>query len=529
MKVQRLAIATMVALTVGGLASLGSGTALAGTPGAHASGGSSATGAVFQQNTAQEARQNNHCSSSNDANLMLTGARTKGRCLTTDDSVTELSEFRSGGADAVGGSSGTGLFQQNTAQRGRQNNNCSDLNQSGILVQGGRLEDSCADTDTSTAYKAFVRSGGAKANGGSGAASVTQQNIAQEGRQNNNCGNLNAGEPSVIGGSSGSDCVNDNASADKHTWIKGGGAEANGGSGAGTASVFQQDIAQEGRQNNNCGSPNLTSVTGGSCANADASDNEQFFVKGGRAKADGGSATTGILTQQNVAQGGRQNNNCASPNSGGLDTIAGSCENTDGSTNRKVAVKGAGAHADGGSAQASLIQQNVAQQGRQNNNCASPNRTVFDVTGGSTSGTCAHEDGSTNEKVLTRGGGAEATGGSSGAATVDQQNTAQEGRQNNNCANANASRIEVTGGRYDIDCGTTDNSANTNTTEIGGGAKADGGSSTADLFQQNTAQEGRQNNNCGNPNNATVTLTGSRSTTQCTATDESTSVDSDYR
>ncbi|MFG2191071.1 hypothetical protein [Streptomyces sp. NPDC048639] len=49
------------------------------------------------------------------------------------------------------------------------------------------------------------------------------------------------------------------------------------------------------------------------------------------------------------------------------------------------------------------------------------------------------------------------------------------------------------------------------------------------MFQQNTAQEGRQSNNCGNPNNLAFTLSGGRATAQCTATDESRNIDSDYR
>ncbi|MEV6316253.1 hypothetical protein [Streptomyces sp. NPDC051776] len=58
----------------------------------------------------------------------------------------------------------------------------------------------------------------------------------------------------------------------------------------------------------------------------------------------------------------------------------------------------------------------------------------------------------------------------------------------------------------------------------GGGALAEGGSSTADLFQQNTAQSGRQSNHCGNPNNLTLTATGSRAESKCIAVDRSANV-----
>ncbi|MFG2191073.1 hypothetical protein [Streptomyces sp. NPDC048639] len=535
MKVQKLATATMVALTVGGLASLGSGTAFADTPGANASGGTSTTGAVFQQNTAQQGRQNNHCASENGDpdSVDLSGARAKGRCVTTDGSFTELSEFRSGGANVAGGSSGAGLTQQNTAQRGQQNNNCANPNDSVISVSGGRWETECEDTNNSSNHGAFVQGGPADVNGGSSTAmSMDQQNTAQEGRQNNNCGNPNLSDIDISGGSSESACGNEDGSENRRTWTKGGGVEANGGSTI--FDVGQQNTGQSGRQNNNCANPNaFGSAPGGSCANADDSANHQAFVKGGGAGANGGSGAglqVGQVRQQNTAQEGRQNNNCANPQSAGSDSVGGDCANTDASANDKTFFKGAGANANGGSSEGGrLLQQNTAQEGRQNNNCANPNDTAIGTSGGSASGGCANEDGSSNHKVAIKGGGAEANGGSATAGDVLQQNTAQEGRQNNNCNNPNAGEIAVTGGRYEVNCGTTDNSVNAHITGTGGGAEADGGSSSAELLQQNTAQEGRQNNNCGNPNNLVLTLSGGRATAQCTATDESKNFGSQYR
>ncbi|MEU6081905.1 hypothetical protein [Streptomyces sp. NPDC047108] len=535
MKVQSVATATIVALAVGGLSSLGVGPAFADTPGAKASGGSNTAGELFQQNTAQQGRQNNRCSSQNgDPDVVnLSGARARGRCVTTDGSLTESSEFRSGGANAEGGSSGASLAQQNTAQRGQQNNHCGNPNNAEIDITGGSWETACEDTNNSANQGAFVQNGPADVNGGSSTAmGMNQQNTAQEGRQNNNCGNPNLTEIDISGGSSESACGNEDGSENRRTWTKGGGVEANGGSTI--FDIAQQNTGQSGRQNNNCANPNTFGASpGGSCANTDDSANQEAFVKGGGAGADGGSGTglqVGQVLQQNRAQEGRQNNNCANPNTAGPDSVGGDCANTDTSANEKTFFKGTGANANGGStAGGRLIQQNTAQEGRQNNNCANPNDTGINVSGGSAPGSCTNEDGSSNVKAAVKGGGAEANGGSATAADMWQQNTAQEGRQNNNCNNPNAGSIDVIGSRYEVNCGTTDNSTNDRTTEIGGGARSDGGSSTASLFQQNTAQEGRQNNTCGNPNNATVTLTGSRSTTQCAATDESTNIGSDYR
>jgi len=190
-------------------------------------------------------------------------------------------------------------------------------------------------------------------------------------------------------------------------------------------------------------------------------------------------------------------------------------------------VKGDGAEANGGSAAGTLSQQNIAQESRQNSNCANPNEVTF-VVSGRVEGRCFEKDASFNKHARFKGGGAEANGGSA-VADAFQQNIAQEGRQNNNCANPNGSSLEATGGRAEVDCVTVDRSDNVHTTEIGRGAEADGGSSAVDLFQQNVAQEGRQNNNCGNPNNVTVTASGSRSRTQCLAFDDSKNIGSLYR
>ncbi|MEV6319070.1 hypothetical protein [Streptomyces sp. NPDC051776] len=67
------------------------------------------------------------------------------------------------------------------------------------------------------------------------------------------------------------------------------------------------------------------------------------------------------------------------------------------------------------------------------------------------------------------------------------------------------------------------------TAEIGGGPEAEGGSAESDVFQQNVAQEGRQSNNCADPNNLDLTASGSRVTSECRATDTSRNIGTVYR
>ncbi|MEV6319297.1 hypothetical protein [Streptomyces sp. NPDC051776] len=621
MRVHRIATATMLALAVSGWGVVGPGAAYAetgpthggkakatdkGHPPAHgkakarAEGGSSTGGEVFQQNIAQSARQNSNCNNPNPGlqGFSLTGSRVTGRCVTTDGSHTAFSRMHNGLAVSQGGTSAATLAQQNIAQRGRQNNNCHNPNGSFLTVNGGRVEGHCTDRDLSFSKHTFIKGGGARAEGGSSDADLFQQNIAQEGRQNNNCHNRNLSDTTVTGGGvERSSCGNKDASFSKHTQIKGGGARAEGGSSTGGGVVIpeQQNTAQEGRQNNNCDNPNQTilDVTGGGversrCGNKDASFSKHTQIKGGGARAEGGYSTGGVLFQQNFAQEGRQNNNC-NPNfvtftvtGGRLDS---SCRNKDHSYSKKVLMKSRGAHVEGGSSAAELSQQNIAQEGRQNNNCDSSNNSLITVTGGRLDSSCRNKDHSFNKKVLIKsrgahvesgsntggdvfqqsiaqegrqnnncaalnnseitvmgdraerrckstdesknlgtkkiGGGAHVESGSTTDVSMSQQNIAQEGRQNNACANPNFTRITVNDSRSSVGCKTLDHSTNLGTTEISSGAKTQGGSNTALLFQQNIAQEGRQNNNCANPNNLTLTTTSNRTQTQCTAIDRS--------
>ncbi|MEV6316752.1 hypothetical protein [Streptomyces sp. NPDC051776] len=511
--------------------------------GASAEGGSTTDGTVRQQNTAQEGRQNNACNNPNSfATVTVTEGRTEDRCKNWDRSFSKHTLVKGGRARAEGGSSAGTLNQQNIAQEGRQNNACNNPNGTGdFTVTGGRTEDHCKNWDQSLSKDTLIKGGGARAEGGSSTVdSVEQQNIAQEGRQNNACNNPEStGNIEVTGGGRTQDrCYNRDHSFSKHTLIKGGGARAEGGSST-VDTVDQQNIAQEGRQNNACSNPESSGdieATGGGrtqdrCRNRDHSFSKHTLIKGGGARVEGGSSTGGQVRQQNIAQEGRQNNACNNPNrSGDIEAIGGGrtqdrCRNRDHSFSKHTLIKGGGARVEGGSsAAADVEQQNVAQEGRQNNNCNNLNDTEFTVEGGRAVGRCGNQDLSFSKDTLIKGGGARVEGGSSTGGGVFQQNVAQEGRQNNSCNNHISGDFDLTGTRYEVGCKTVDGSANVHTADIGGGAKAEGGSATADLFQQNTAQEGRQNNSCGNTNNLTFTATDSRTQAHCVAVDRSTNI-----
>ncbi|MEV6319143.1 hypothetical protein [Streptomyces sp. NPDC051776] len=512
--------------------------------GAEATGG--AVGSAEQQNNAQEGRQNNTCNNPNRPRIDLVPGRETSRCGNKDASFNKHTRIKSGGARAEGGSASADApvaDHQNVAQEGRQNNTCAHTNLfSPTLTAGGEATSHCGNKDVSISKHTWVKGDGARAEGGSATAGrVVQQNFAQEGLQNNTCANPNSAGLDVTGGRETSRCGNKDASFSKHTLIKGGGARAEGGSA--TAGLEQQNTAQEGRQNNNCANPNFPSTTldpgreTSHCGNKDASFSKHTLIKGGGARAEGGSAGEDVI-QQNIAQEGRQNNNCNNSNEriGGLTVTGGRfegrCGNKDASFSKHTWVKGGGARAEGGSATGDVSQQNIAQEGPQNNSCNNRNSDAqLTVTGGRVRTRCGNKDFSFNHKTFIKGGGAHAEGGSTTGGNLNQQNIAQEGRQNNACANPNfpLTDIDLTGSRSNVGCKTVDGSANLHTADIGGGAKAEGGSSTAALFQQNTAQEGRQSNNCANPNNLTITTSNSRTQAKCTAVDRSTNIATEYR
>ncbi|MET7688113.1 hypothetical protein ABZT06_09045 [Streptomyces sp. NPDC005483] len=441
------------------------------------------------------------------------------------------------GASAAGGSGAASLFQQNTAQERGQNNNCANPSTStaagATALVNGSVETRCASGDLSFNKYSVVDGGDAHAAGGSGTGTAAQQNTAQAGRQNNNCANSNDSDIALTGGRVDSGCTAKDTSHTKDSRVEGGDAHAEGGSSAG--GLVQQNTAQSGRQNNNCANPNGSTVIAGEggrvdseCTAKDASHTKDSRVEGGDAHAEGGSSAGANAFQQNTAQSGRQNNNCANPNGSGILLTGGrtdsECTAKDTSHTKDSRVEGGDAHAEGGSSAGGLVQQNTAQSGRQNNNCANPNSAVVTAgEGGRVDSGCAAKDASHTKDSRVEGGGAHAEGGSSAGGLV-QQNTAQSGRQNNNCASPNNSVINAAASRAGTGCETVDHSKNVGTVEVSDGAEAKGGSSTLDLFQQNTAQSGRQNNNCGNPNDVTLTDAGSRTQTQCVAVDRSTNI-----
>ncbi|GDY65818.1 hypothetical protein AQJ43_33335 [Streptomyces avermitilis] len=479
---------------------------------------------MFQTNVAQEGRQNNHCSNvTGDETVDLTGGRLQGRCVTEDGSFNGFSKVHTGPADAKGGGGTTRLAQQNVAQRGRQNNDCASRNTFSLTASGDKIQSNCADEDTSVSDHTYSQGRGASAEGRSGG-NFDQQNVAQAGRQNNICDSPDYVFPDLTGSRFDTDCTNKDASVSRHTSDKSGGAQARGAQ-AGSSEV--QDIAQEGRQNNFCANPNSTdadpvsdSRVDADCANKDASLSEKTRHKGGGAQAKGGALAQ---EQQNIAQEGRQNNSCANPNVSTLD-LSGArtdtdCVNKDVSRTKHSLVKGGPARAEGGSGE-DVFQQNIAQEGRQNNACDNANDSDITATGGRSKNRCATVDGSKNRHTVETSRGAAAVGGS-GVADLSQQNIAQSGRQNNACANANDSDITATGGRSKNRCATVDGSKNRHTVETSRGAEAVGGPSAADLSQQNIAQEGRQNNACANHNGLNADVTGARQDTACVTVDRS--------
>ncbi|MEU3283115.1 hypothetical protein [Streptomyces antibioticus] len=588
------------------MASAGVGTAFAGGPGgATATGGSGGDDALIQQNTAQDGRQNSACNQANDAVISLEPGRLSGRCVNVDGSYNRSAGTAYRGAKATGGSGTAEVSQQNIAQRGRQNIACDNHdNLNAIRATDGALDTSCANHDASRNVDAFVNSGGARAEGGSGTAEVYQQNIAQEGRQNTACGNTNTSGDFDLAGASrfGTECDSSDHSRNHHTRTVQGPAHATGGTatsslrqqntaqsgrqntacgntnqsgtfdlagasrfgtecdssdhsrnhhtrtvqgpahatgGTATSSLRQQNTAQSGRQNTICGNTNQSgdfdlagaSRFGTECDSSDHSRNHHTRTAHGPAHAAGGTAT-GVLRQQNTAQSGRQNTTCGHiNNSGDIDLADGSrfgteCDSTDHSRNHHTRTAHGPAHATGGTTTAALTQQNTAQSGRQNTTCGNLDDTALDLTGSKVRSRCTAVDASDNTGTRETGRGAHAEGGSSTGGAVSQDNIAQAGRQNNACDNHNSLSAEITSGRHTSECTAVDQSVNAGTTQVGGGARAEGGSGAASVLQQNIAQEGRQNNACGNTNDLTLTATGnSRTTSRCLAVDRSVNIE----
>ncbi|MFF6783705.1 hypothetical protein [Streptomyces sp. NPDC012510] len=365
-----------------------------------------------------------------------------------------------GGAKASGGSGAAGLLDQNTALDGRQNNACGDsqrLTGSGILDGSGQLTTHCTTFARSHSSDALTTSDGAQATAGDGV--PLQQNTAERGRQNNACGNTI--ESGLYDGATDTDCTARDHSVSKTTVTHAGAAQATGGEG----SLYQQNTAQQGRQNNACGNldnATLTSTTDAGCAAHDSSVSKKTVTRGGGAKATGATSTLGA-SQQNTAQQGRQNNACGNMNNAGIPGAADAgCAAHDSSVSKKTVTRGGGAKATGGNSQLSSTQQNIAQEGRQNNACGNTN--VGSISGQARAH-CTTRDGSVSKKTVTRGGGARATGGNS-AAELMQQNIAQEGRQNNACGNTNALTLDE--GSTNAQCSAVDESVEIRSKNHGG-------------------------------------------------------------
>ncbi|MFE1755571.1 hypothetical protein ACFW88_34400 [Streptomyces anandii] len=531
---RKLAAATLMAMTMGSFTSYVGGVAFAVGPGGATATGGSAGGDLSQQNVAQEGRQNSACDLSTAGDISLDPGQLRGRCVNGDGSYNEFTRVRYKGARAVGGDGVTSVEQQNIAQKGRQNNACADSIDFTLEVTGGLVGDECSNKDHSRNKYTLFQSGGADAVGASGLDGPFQNNIAQEGRQNNACATNNDADFDLTGGRTTSRCDNGDGSDNERVLTKGGGAHVKSGSGTG---FEEENIAQEGRQNNACDSGVffLPDLEGGrlasECVNRDHSSSKDVLVRGGGSRVRGGD---GAEFQQNIAQEGRQNNACDNslfpePPDAGDARVDSRCANVDGSRTKDAVIKGRGTRVDGGSSAASLIQQNIGQEGRQNNACNNVNMVdVTDLTlsGGSAEFRCATVDRSENEGTKEIGGGARIHGGSA-VADANQQNIAQEGRQNNACGNHNAlDGVSLTDTRVRSSCATVDDSVNKGTTRIGGGARVEGGSSLAGLFQQNIAQEGRQNNACGNSNDLSLTATDARIDSQCLAVDRSVNIGS---
>ncbi|MCC5031806.1 hypothetical protein DMH02_000620 [Streptomyces sp. WAC 00631] len=358
---------------------------------------------------------------------------------------------------------------------------------------------------------ASLPEGGAEATGGSGVAEVAGQDTALNGRQNNACGNVPAFPGMVFDGRSQADCAVADRSERTAVLDTAGGATATGGDGA----VYQQNTAERGRQNNACGNHNssfgMSGTTDADCTAADASWSRGVVHRGDGAAATGGD---GGAYQQNTAQEGRQNNSCGNTNN---TTVSGAaeadCAANDASASKGVVHHDEGAAATGGDSVFGASTQDTAQEGRQNNSCGNIN---LGGTPGETDTGCTANDASVSRGVVHRGGGAAATGGDSGFSAT-AQNTAQEGRQNNSCGNANTGSLS---GTAEADCAAVDASVSRGVTRHSGGATANGGSGLSTLFQQNTAQDGRQNNVCGNTNG--LALDSGRTQARCSTVDTST-------
>ncbi|MEU3283384.1 hypothetical protein, partial [Streptomyces antibioticus] len=345
--------------------------------------------------------------------------------------------------------------------------------------------DGSRDTQTDTASK------GASITGGAANFFMEALNTAQSGRQNNACAQGNNPDLTLSTSKDTSDCVNDDGSRNHRSHSRSGGARITGGTGSDLQAL---NTAQSGRQNNACAKENEIELELGPgfrreshCVNRDHSHNERTDTEDRGARITGGSSTRN-LQALNTAQSGRQNNACAQYNSftpGGDRTNsrqASECVNDDHSHSRATRVRSDGASSTGGSGTAEFLESNVAQSGRQNNSCAQfTDADAFGLTGGSSHRSrCANRDHShsAHTDTATRGAHTVAGGSGGGFVALDQQNTAQAGRQNNSCSQSigDDPDLLLDSSSYSSGCVNVDHSHDRHTRSRSGGARAEGGS-----------------------------------------------------
>ncbi|WP_425247635.1 hypothetical protein [Streptomyces sp. NEAU-NA10] len=513
---------------------------------ASAQGGDAAAGDLFQQNTAQSAQQANACANPVE---VLSGEATsdserEAQCRNFDASRSEGAASRTSTAHAQGGDSATGdLIQQNTAQSAKQANACA----SPVNSVNATFEDfssssdvhadtSCRNADVSHNGRGSSTDAGAvTAEGGDRQFGVIQQNNAQSAKQANACADRqeSVGTRSRIDQEASASCLNADASRNgKGSSVSSGGATAQGGDGA----SHQQNTAQSGKQANACANPQelfspaiAAQKFSSTCVNADASRNGKgSSVSAGGATAHGGD---GVLLQQNTAQSGKQLNSCENPHQNVRSSpFTGSfvdrerssrCVNADDSHNGKgSSFTSGGAAAEGGGGSVGDAQQNTAQSGRQANACANPLRgPVLESRIDETSdASCVNKDGSRNGAGSSTSTGHAQVEGGDATGDLTQQNTAQSAKQANACAGPSQTLTdsEVTD-QTRTSCVNADFSRNGKKTSFTtGDAKVVGGDAAGDLFQQNTAQSGKQLNSCGNSSEFLDSVGSSRdSSVQC--------------
>lgn len=261
-----------------------------------------------------------------------------------------------------------------------------------------------------------------------------------------------------------------------------------------------------------------------------------LLTAGALVSAGGGSAFADVLSdtplsgQLNTDQDGEQNLDCGNSarlvrlNIGKTVRRERVCVDTDGHT-RRHSGHPSGARAVGGATLGPQV--NTAQTGRQNLNCGNSADTLTVNVLGTMhqETTCVAVDGSRSPGRDRGHGHGEHIGdaGAEGGHSVGQVNTAQTGRQNLNCGNsADTATVNVLGTiRKHTTCVAADHSHRAGPATVHRG-QASAGTTEVVGSETNTAQNGRQNQNCGNPGTLVdLPLGHSERETRCTVRDSS--------